>query len=109
LKAHRSVLFPLLISACVAFAQGDSHQKKQQGTWNFAVSGDSRNCGDIVMPAIAAGASKNNAAFYLHLGDLRAIFAPDEDYLHAPEHRGQPVDMDQYLIAAWDDYIPHQV
>ena len=109
LKPHRSVLFLLLISACAAFAQDGSHQKKQQGTWNFAISGDSRNCGDIVMPAIAAGASKNNAAFYLHLGDLRAIFAPDEDYLHAPEHRGQPVDMDQYLIAAWDDYIQNQV
>ena len=24
-------------------------------TWKFAVSGDSRNCGDIVMPAIASG------------------------------------------------------
>ena len=23
--------------------------------WRFAVSGDSRNCGDVVMPAIAAG------------------------------------------------------
>ena len=82
---------------------------KKNHTWNFAVSGDSRNCGNIVMPAIAADATKNDAVFYLHLGDLRAIFAPDEDYLHEPEHRGQPVDINQYLASAWDDYIQNQV
>ena len=46
-------------------------------SWSFAVSGDSRNCGDVVMPAIAADALKHNAAFYWHLGDLRAIYGPD--------------------------------
>ena len=29
--------------------------------WSFAVSGDSRNCGDVVMPAIAEGAWANRA------------------------------------------------
>jgi hypothetical protein len=43
-----------------------------QDTWKFAVSGDSRNCGDIVMPAIAAGVLKSGAEFYWHLGDFRS-------------------------------------
>ena len=30
-------------------------QPPANGSWKFAVSGDSRNCGDIVMPAIASG------------------------------------------------------
>jgi hypothetical protein len=77
--------------------------------WNFAVSGDSRNCGDVVMPAIAAGAGKRQAAFYWHLGDLRAIYAADEDYQHDPEHRGQTVAKDDYLKDAWDDFLQHQI
>src|SRR5260370_23484900 len=38
-----------------------SARSGESGVWNFAVSGDSRNCGDVVMPAIAAGAKKNDA------------------------------------------------
>src|SRR5262249_19151529 len=51
-----------------------------EAAWHFVVSGDSRNCGDVVMPAIAAGAQANKAAFYWHLGDLRAIYDFDQDY-----------------------------
>ena len=40
-------------------------------TWTFAVSGDSRNCGDFVMPAIAARVKAQKDAFYWHLGDFR--------------------------------------
>ena len=47
--------------------------------WKFVVSGDSRNCGDAVMPMIAQGAAVEHATFYWHLGDLRAIYQPDED------------------------------
>ncbi len=90
-------------------ASTPSHTKAAKASWNFVVAGDSRNCGNVVMPAIAEGAKKDNAAFYWHLGDLRAITAPDEDYLHEPEHRGQPVDMNQYLDAAWDDFIRNQI
>ncbi len=61
------------------------------------------------MPAIAAGAAKNHAAFYWHLGDLRAIYAADEDYQQAPEHRGKIVEKDAYLKDAWDDFIQNQV
>src|SRR5215469_13625401 len=81
----------------------------QEGSWNFAVSGDSRNCGDVVVPAIAAGVKQDHAQFYWHLGDLRAIVAPDEDYQHEPEHRGQPPDLKQYLSTAWDDFIQSQL
>ena len=77
--------------------------------WNFVVSGDSRNCGDVVMPAIAAGAQKDHAAFYWHLGDLRAIYAADEDYQHSPEHRGKVVEKEAYLKDAWDDFIRSQL
>src|SRR5438128_2016546 len=34
--------------------------------WRFAVSGDSRNCGDIVMPAIAREVNGNQSQFYWH-------------------------------------------
>ena len=43
------------------------------------MSGDSRNCGDIVMPAIASGVLASRSEFYWHLGDFRAIYAFDED------------------------------
>src|SRR6266850_5250398 len=51
-----------------------------EGTWRFVVSGDSRNCGDVVMPAIAAHSSEMyKPTFYWHLGDLRAVYKIDED------------------------------
>ena len=50
-------------------------------TWSFAVSGDSRNCGDFVMPAIAARVKAENDAFYWHLGDFRWMSQPDQDLL----------------------------
>jgi Calcineurin-like phosphoesterase len=77
--------------------------------WSFAVSGDSRNCGDVIMPAIAASVKKNNAAFYWHLGDLRATAFMDEDYLHEPEHRTPPPDKGLYDKAEWDDFIQSQL
>ena len=33
-------------------------------TWQFAVSGDSRDCGDVVMPAIANSVLSTQAQFY---------------------------------------------
>src|SRR5579862_6336809 len=88
-----------------SFALAQTASAPTNSDWKFVVSGDSRNCGDVVMPAIAAGAIKNQAAFYFHLGDLRAIYGADEDYQHAPEHRGKPIDRDVYLKEAWDDFI----
>jgi len=77
--------------------------------WTFAVSGDSRNCGDVVMPAIAAGAKKNAAAFYWHLGDLRATSFIDEDYMHEPEHQSPQPDKASYNRTEWDDFIQSQL
>jgi hypothetical protein len=70
-------------------------------TWRFAVSGDSRNCGDLVMPAIAAGVKSDRAAFYWHLGDFRRLSKIDED-MHVTS-------FDEYRRVAWSDFIDHQL
>lgn len=101
-----AVLAALLASAAIAQT---SRRQQKISEWNFAVSGDSRNCGDVVMPSIAASAAKNKAVFYWHLGDLRAIYGVDEDYQNSPEHRGRIIQKDAYLNDAWDDFIQHQI
>jgi hypothetical protein len=101
-----AVLITLL--AGTAFTQVKARQQSNDA-WTFAVSGDSRNCGDVVMPSIAAAAAKNHAAFYWHLGDLRAIYGVDEDYQDSPEHRGKTIAQDAYLKDAWDDFIQNQI
>jgi len=58
-------------------------------SWTFAVSGDSRNCGDLVVPTIAANVSKHAAQFYWHLGDFRFIALVDEDMQCGPAHEHQ--------------------
>jgi hypothetical protein len=79
------------------------------GAWVFAVSGDSRNCGDVVMPAIAAGVNQSEAAFYWHLGDFRKISDFDEDMQHQPEHLAKPMSIFGYEDSAWDDFIENQI
>src|ERR1700743_97841 len=90
-------------------ASAQPNPAQPNADWKFVVSGDSRNCGNVIMPSIAEGAIKNQAAFYLHLGDLRAINGIDEDYQHEPEHRGKPADKAAYLKEAWDDFIQNQI
>jgi hypothetical protein len=80
-----------------------------QQTWTFAVSGDSRNCGDVVMPAIAAGAHHDHAAFYWHLGDFRAIYDFDQDYRQLATAGGSPLSIIDYENRAWDDFIENQL
>lgn len=77
-----------------------------QQSWTFAMAGDSRNCGDVVMPAIANGVKSSNAAFYWHLGDFRAIAAFDEDLSHDPK---KPTNILGYFREAWPDFIRNQV
>jgi len=77
--------------------------------WKFAVSGDSRNCGDVVMPAIAAGVKKARPLFYWHLGDFRKIAGIDEDIQHQPEHLAKPLSISEYHDIAWKDFIRSQV
>ncbi|HUJ13662.1 MAG TPA: metallophosphoesterase [Thermoanaerobaculia bacterium] len=78
----------------------------QAQTWKFAVSGDSRNCGDIVMPAIAAGVKADGAAFYWHLGDFRALYKFDEDMQAASK---TPLLISAYESAAWPDFLRNQI
>lgn len=103
---HRCWLHCLALTAltCLPAYGADSSQ-----TWSFAVSGDSRNCGDVVMPAIAADARKHNVAFYWHLGDLRKISAPDEDFIQEQAQKGTPADLAMYEKNAWNDFIENQI
>jgi hypothetical protein len=97
--------FALLLIAILACNVAAYAQKASGGSWKFAVSGDSRNCGDITMPAIAAGVRNDGAEFYWHLGDFRAMSNFDEDY-----RRTHPqASISQYLREAWPDFIQHQL
>lgn len=79
----------------------------QSGEWRFAVSGDSRNCGDVVMPAIAKGVAADGAQFYWHLGDFRALSDFDQDMLGRAS--GGKLTVNGYLNTAWDDFIQNQL
>ena len=79
----------------------------QSGEWRFAVSGDSRNCGDVVMPAIAKGVVADGARFYWHLGDFRLLSDFDQDMLGRTS--GGKLTVRNYLNSAWDDFIQNQI
>lgn len=72
------------------------------------MSGDSRNCGDFVMPAIAAKVKAEGDALYWHLGDFRAMSAPDQD-LVAMQPAGTELAKPEYQQRAWDDFLTHQI
>ena len=80
-----------------------------EGSWRFIVSGDSRNCGDIVLPTIATDGARFAPSFYWHLGDLRAIYKVDEDMAFAAAVNGEFLNCQQYLKRAWPDFIEHQI
>lgn len=98
------VLVALLVVAAMLPAQ-------KPPEWKFAVSGDSRNCGDVVMPAIAASVAKSGAAFYWHLGDFRAIYTIDEDMVPPASLQLDAPTLSKagYLAGAWPDFIQHQL
>jgi len=81
---HTQVQMPKLASLVCLLSIPLAAQPPANGPWKFAVSGDSRNCGDIVMPAIAAGVLASQSEFYWHLGDFRAIYTFDEDMVPRP-------------------------
>jgi hypothetical protein len=100
----------LIVSAVALIALlGSSRVSAQAQTWKFAVSGDSRNCGDVVMPGIAAGVKRSGAVFYWHLGDLRAIYQVDEDISHQPEYLAKPLSKPEYQDMAWGDFTQNQI
>jgi Calcineurin-like phosphoesterase len=96
------LLFSLIMNLESSIAQTTSR-------WSFAVSGDSRNCGDIVMPGIAAGVRADKARFYWHLGDYRANYDFDQDLLATPEYRGKHLSITDYQRIAWQDFIDQQI
>ena len=106
----RIFLLVLLSSICLLSNNAQSADATASSqTWTFAVSGDSRNCGDIVMPAIAADGMKHNVSFYWHLGDLRLISAPDQDFIEQRVQQGKTTDLAIYEKLAWDDFIENQI
>ena len=98
----------LLPVTAMLLASAWTHAQTAASSWTFAVSGDSRNCGDFVVPAIAAKVTAEKDAFYWHLGDFRAISSPDED-LQAMQPAGVQLLKSEYQQRAWDDFLEHQM
>jgi hypothetical protein len=105
-----------MLAASVAAAQAPV--RRQAGArrpatlpkaWRFAVSGDSRNCGDVVMPGIAAGVLSDHALFYWHLGDLRWISDIDQDFKQLRGERWTLPNIFDYERHAWDDFVDNQI
>jgi hypothetical protein len=93
-------------------------------SWYFAVSGDSRDCGNLIMPkiawSVAAKREQLPLKFYWHLGDFRALYRIDCDMAKrlnpsfnciqgssSPDET--PAMKKKYLEAAWPDFIKNDV
>jgi hypothetical protein len=100
-----------LLPAFVAISLSGAAQSPPAPAWKFIVSGDSRNYGDVVMPAISSAVLKSGASFYRHLGDFRAIHDFDEDTAPpASLHLNYPhLNIISYLTKAWPDFIDRQL
>ena len=107
MKLDRLRAAALLLFATACAARGTP--PVTSGSWTFVVGGDSRNCGDVVMPAVAAGARAAGARLYWHLGDFRAMYDFDADFLGQPERRGKHIVIAEYQRTAWDDFIQSQL
>jgi hypothetical protein len=99
---RKFLVLVLALAAPFSFSQSSARTD-----WAFAVSGDSRNCGDIVMPAIANSVlHQPNVAFYWHLGDFRLMSDVDEDMR---QRYGDKLSVADYWRDAWGDFIANQV
>lgn len=97
----------------------------ERNGWFFAVSGDSRDCGDLIMPKLAKSIESRRAQapvkFYWHLGDFRALYRIDCDMAKRanPDFSCMPTERRQseisaaqkrnYLETAWQDFIRNQM
>jgi hypothetical protein len=109
-KMIRSILSAIAVTILLVLSiEPAVAQQPSGGTWRFVASGDSRNCGDVVMPGIAETAKKNQAAFYWHLGDLRLTSGFDEDIQHQPDHIKKPLSVAEYETIEWPDFIDSQI
>jgi hypothetical protein len=101
-----ATILALIASASLVRA---SRTTGESEPWCFAVSGDSRNYGDVVMPAIAASVLSHHPRFYWHIGDFRIGYAVDEDIQNQPEHLGKTITPFEYVNLEWTDFIEHQI
>ena len=101
----RWVTVVVLVAAVSTGARAAPRPAPRSAPWTFVVSGDSRNCGDTVMPSIAAGAHASHARFYWHLGDLRFIRDFDQDYRQLNPN----ATIAEYLADAWIDAQRNQL
>src|ERR1035438_10309601 len=106
LKFRASLL--LFALSALVFTSVFTNAQAPAATWSFAVSGDSRNCGDFVMPAIASKVKAEKDVFYWHLGDFRWMTTPDQD-MEALQHGGKTISLPAYQQRAWDDFLTHQM
>ncbi len=109
MSRRRGLVLALLSCALAVSARSAPRTSEDKGDWRFAVSGDSRDCGDVVMPAVARQVLASGAEFYWHLGDFRKIYDFDEDMQHEPAHRAQPMTIIGYEEQAWEDFIENQL
>jgi len=102
-------------AALAVFCAGCLHQSRShplpragppEEVWRFAVAGDSRNCGDVVMPIIAQGARQHQVDFFWHLGDFRRMSDVDEDL---QQQYSGTLTLDDYRRNAWGDFIANQI
>jgi len=107
----KALLLNLVLAAANSMAQNQppAHPVQPESTWHFAVSGDSRNCGDLVMPTIANDVRKQNAAFYWHLGDFRWLGNIDEDMQCGSNHLDGLAGHIRYGLSAWRDFRENQL
>jgi hypothetical protein len=96
------------VSATIALGSVAAWGQADAPLWTFAVSGDSRNCGDFVMPAIATKVKTEKDSFYWHLGDFRWMSQPDQDLL-AMRPAESTLTLANYQNEAWDDFLTHQL
>ncbi|HXN18476.1 MAG TPA: hypothetical protein VN875_09115 [Candidatus Binatus sp.] len=99
---HRTLSLLVFFSLAAAA----SAQQASEDTWRFAVSGDSRNCGDVVMPTIAESVLQHQVEFYWHLGDFRVGYDIDEDMRN---QYGDKLTVDDYTHDAWGDFLSNQI
>ena len=97
---------PARAEAAQSGTTGAGRRSTANGSWRFVFTGDSRNCGNVVMPAIAEGARAAGAKFFWHLGDFRALFKIDEDFADVPAN---PSNQNEYEQVAWQNFIENQL
>lgn len=113
-----AVLVAVLVAGAAQSADGPAVPE----SWSFAVSGDSRDCGDLVMPKIARAVLEEREPavdLYWHLGDFRRIYDMDCDMVKRAvpgfDCRSRPLGtlpddaMGDYLDNAWPDFLQHQI